>query len=347
MTRVTSPYLSYTKNTRAMDLCTQLIELAGGNVLSAGHLMPYEKCIAACIKYGINAVSGDSSHILNFANHVAALPQGERCNIKIAKILYTSELMTRSKRQYLTSVFGQVSFFSLFASAETGPWAVADLNNNATANPDDDSTTEYLYDTRAMKIEILSPESGAWSSASDSPPAESDFENDGTTGHLVLTSLQRLKNPLVRYVSGDVGSVYPLAESSYTHIDPEMRRNLKALRLHGRDKRFSFKWLGEYFEYDKLDQVMQSPEWGILQWQIILEHGREWDHTETLELRLMRRLEDEKTLGKENLLRCVRDTFFVTDLNETLFRPVILDSLAGFERSESSGKVIGFIDKRH
>ncbi|KAL8792067.1 MAG: hypothetical protein Q9195_005322 [Heterodermia aff. obscurata] len=330
-----------------MDLVTQTIELAGGNVLSAGHLLPYEKCIAACIKYRLNVISGDSSQMLNFANHVAALPESERCKLEITKIIYTSELMTQSQRNYLTSVFGPVSFFSLFASAETGPWAVADLNpTNATA-ADDDSITEFLYDSRAMKVEVLSLESGTWtSSAPDAPPpppAETDFVDAGTAGHLVLTSLQRLKNPLVRYLSGDIGSIHALTDSSYTHIDPALRRHLMALRLHGRDRRFSFKWLGEYFEFETLEQVMKTAEWGVLQWQIIIERGR---RTERLELRVLRRSRGEGILDREGLLRAVQDTFFLTDLNRGLLSLVLVDGLAGFERSESSGKVVRFIDRR-
>ena len=280
--------------------------------------MPHERSLAACLKYHVNVVTGGSSDVLNFAHYVASLPPDARDNLKITKIIYTCELLTWSQRKYLTTVFGPVSFFSIFASAETGPWAVAVSSTSTASNSDGDGTVDFLYDTRAMIVEVLSLDAGIWTSGLDFPPAEEDFSTDGTAGHLVLTSLQRLKNPLIRYISGDVGSLHSLSESSYPQIDSESRKHLKVLRLHGRDKRFSFKWLGEYFDFEKLDQVMQTDGWGILQWQIIIENGKEWEGSDSLELRLMRRSEDGKILSEEELLRCFRDVFFLTELNEAL-----------------------------
>ena len=308
--------------------------------------MPHERSVAVCIKYCVNVITGDSPHVLNFAHFVASLPQTARTGLKITKIIYTCEMMSLSKRRYLRSVFGPVSIFSMFASAETGPWAVAVLGSDTTDKAYDDGTTDFLYDTRAMKVEVLSLDSKIWISEPNSPPKDEDFSPEGTAGHLVLTSLQRLKNPLIRYVSGDVGSLHSLPASSYPQIEPEMRKHLGILRLHGRDKRFSFKWVGEYFDFEALDRVMQTEEWGILQWQIIIETGKDWEGSDSLELRLMRRLDDGNILTKEKLLECFYHTFFLNVLNEKLFAAVFLDNLDGFVRSETSNKIVPFIDRR-
>ena len=330
--------------TRALDLVTQVIEQVGGNVLCAGHLMPREKLLAACTKYHVNVLAGDASDILNLAHHVATIPPSARCGLGITKIIYTCEMMSRSKREYLVSVFGPVAFFSMLSSAETGPWAVA--NFNSTGEPDDGNAADFLFDTRAMNVEVLSLSSETMDSKSKSPPRKLEMVPEGGVGHLVLTSLQRLRNPLVRYISGDIGSLRPLPELAESRIDPDARRHLKVLRLYGRDQRFSFKWLGEYFEFEKLDDIMQTEGWGILQWQIIIEHGTQWEGSDSLELRLIRRGVDEESLSNEELLKCLADVFFLTPMNEKLFRAVFLEDVQGFQRSETSSKVIRFIDKR-
>ncbi len=306
--------------------------------------MPHNQSFAICAKYRVNVITGDSAHILNFAHYVASLPSSEQCSVKITKIIYTCEMMTRAKREYLVSIFGPVAFSSMFASAETGPFAVA--NFSMTGQPDNDDTTDLIFDTRAMIIEVLSLTSEALHSTSDTPPAESEMATEGTAGHLVLTSLQRLKNPLVRYVSGDVGSVHPLPESAASQIDPDLRTHLKVLRLHGRDQRFSFKWLSEYYEFDKLSRDMQTDEWGILHWQLIVEHGTVWEGSDSIELRLMRRAQDSGIISEEELIGRLGDVFYLTSLTEKLFRAVFVDDAQGFERSETSNKVIRFIDRR-
>ena len=333
-----------TDRCRALDLTTQVIEQVGGNILCAGHLMPHEKLLAACTKYHVNVLAGDASDILNFAHHVATTPSSARRGLKITKVIYTCEMMSRLKRDFLVSVFGPVAFYSMFASAETGPWAVADFNS--TGEPDDQNAADLLFDTRAMNVEVLSLSSETMDSKSKFPPGKHEMVPEGTVGHLVLTSLQRLRNPLVRYISGDIGSIRPLPQLAESRIDPDARKYLKVLRLYGRDQRFSFKWLGEYFEFGKLGSIMQTDGWGILHWQIIIEHGAEREGPDRLELRLMRRPVDDKTLSDEELLKCLADVFFLTPLNEKLFRAVFLDDVQGFRRSETSSKVIQFIDKR-
>ena len=78
----------------------------------------------------------------------------------------------------------------------------------------------------AMKVEIVSPSSCASgplsSSAGDPfPLAKADMLPEVKPGHLVLISLQRMRNPLARYVSGDVGSVHSLPNAAVAQLDPD------------------------------------------------------------------------------------------------------------------------------
>ena len=366
--------------------------------------MPYEKVLEACQKYHVNTIASDSSDLLGFAHYFSSLPPDTRINFRIDKIIYTCEPLPASKRAYLSSVFGsQVRFSSLYASAETGPWAVAIFPSPLGENESGDDAVDFIFDSSAMKVEVLSPSSEALSAAAKArnvPPPDKDWAPDGTTGHLVLTCLQRLKNPLVRYVSGDIGSVHDLPPSSQL-LNGEGKTALKILRLRGRDQRFSFKWLGEYFEFDKLAKILSEPSWGILQWQIIITDDDQWKASHALELRILRRhtAQNEdvdaaptkigmgtdsqsngfQTHGKANgavtanklngvhdddgeleldakraahmvndeeLEQSLKSVFYLICKNERLFRLRYLSDIGGFERAETSRKVVRFIDRR-
>lgn len=292
-----------------------MLESAGGCVLNAGLGISHEKSLAACLEYHVNVITGGTSQILNFAHYLASLPPGgdgavDCSRLHITKIIYTCEQMDRSRREWLTYVFGEgLKFYSLFASAESGPWAVANFalktnqsNYNEAAAADhmngqdnghvgfDEAAAhkvDLIFDSRAMKVEVVSTSSSALdplsSSAADpSPPSEADMLPEGKAGHLVLTSLQRLRNPLVRYVSGDVGSLHSLPNAAVAQLHPDydneggdgnIAQHLKVLRLHGRDLKRSFSFLGNSLEFTELSRIMNGLEGGkgsILQWQIIL-----------------------------------------------------------------------------
>lgn len=61
---------------------------------------------------------------------------------------------------------------------------------------------------------------------------------------------------------------------------------------------------------------------------------------------MMRRGVDEKTISNEELLRVLGDVIQLEPLTEKLFRAVFLDDVQGFERSETSRKIVRFVDKR-
>jgi hypothetical protein len=137
---------------RSLDLVTEMLENAGASVLCAGHLMSHANVVKLCVAHRVNVVCGDSSQILQFALHVAGLPPATRDALCINKVIYTSEPLVRAQRRYLTSVLGPVSICSLFASAESGPWAV--MNLALTGDVADDAA-DFIFDSRAMCVEVL------------------------------------------------------------------------------------------------------------------------------------------------------------------------------------------------
>ncbi|KAL2152797.1 hypothetical protein VTH82DRAFT_3952 [Thermothelomyces myriococcoides] len=69
---------------------------------------------------------------------------------------------------------------------------------------------------------------------------------------------------------------------------PEAERGyLCVLRLRGRDRRFSFKCAGSYFEFDRLTAFLRDPKWVVLQWQVVLTTAGETSPELALGIRLL------------------------------------------------------------
>ncbi|KAF7349306.1 hypothetical protein MSAN_01720100 [Mycena sanguinolenta] len=329
---------------RALDLTTEMLENAGASVLCAGHSMPHTAIVQLCVAQGVNVISGDSSQILEFVLHVAGLPPATREALCINKIIYTSEPLVRAQRQYLASVLGPVSIYSLLASAEGGPWGV--MNLALTGDVADDAA-DFIFDTRAMSVEVLPLSAVNEDQPRSEGPGELHSLPDGESGAIVLTSLQRLRNPLVRYVSGDVGSLHPLPAAAIASIPSEIAPHLRVLRLQGRDQRFSFTWNAEYFEFELLRDFFRREDLGILQWQIILQDD-EHSHAQRCEIRLLRerRVEGGKiVLSDSEVVRRVQKLFYVFSGEESLFCVTLVVDVTGFERSATGNKVIRFVNR--
>ncbi|ATY60899.1 hypothetical protein A9K55_005524 [Cordyceps militaris] len=314
---------------RALDLTLEIMECAGACTLAAGSHMPLPDVVQLLIKYHANAVSGDSSQIVNLARHVATLPPETRRQIRLDKIVYTSEVLTRAQRAFLRATLGNaVAVCSLLASAESGPWALS--NPALTGDGDGDAATDFVYDTRTMLVEIFPDQVGR---ARPLP--------DGATGMIVLTSLCRLRNPLVRYVSGDVGSLHELPAA--VAVD---RAHLRVLRLQGRDRRFSFDWEGDYIEFRNLAAIADDPRYGLLQWQAILQNGPQ-DLLPCLELRVLPSGARDKDLEAALLKHMAERVRVLLSLEgeEESFCMRVLENTDGFEKSTTGRKVVKFIDR--
>ncbi|GAB1205102.1 hypothetical protein APSETT445_003771 [Aspergillus pseudonomiae] len=157
--------------------------------------------------------------------------------------------------------------------------------------------------------------------------------------HIIIqTSLRRLRNPLVRYITGDLGSLHPLPEMANAVVPESERQYLRVLWMQGRDRRFSFKWDGAYFECEKLKALVQAEECGILQWQVLLGQ-LDSSPQATLEVRLLRAPPRPDVLVEEQLVKRLRTFFFVLPETEHVFRIVFVKDLDGFERSSTAGKL--------
>jgi hypothetical protein len=193
---------------RALDLMTGIIENAEGTVLCAGHGMSRNSVANAVAHCCVNVLVGDGSQMLQFADFVSSLPVDERAAIKLTKVIYTSEPL-----DLIASALGQVEICSVVGSAEAGAWAVA--NPRMTGEPDDDAM-DFIYDARMIKIEVLPP--SVLDDTAGSAPGKGIFVErtcpDGETGIAVQTSLARLRNPLLRYITGDLGSLHPFPDAS-------------------------------------------------------------------------------------------------------------------------------------
>ncbi|KAJ5598167.1 hypothetical protein N7537_008251 [Penicillium hordei] len=322
---------------RSLDLTTEIMENAGATVLSAGSYMPPAEITKALVDYHVNVLTGDGSQVVQAVYHVSMMAQEDRECIRLNKIIYTSEPLTGPQRAFIKAILGDVKIFSVMGSAEAGPWAISspDLTGEESLTS---SSTDFIVDTRNTLLEIVSP------SVIDGAYSDSDPPSYGEPGLIVLTSLQRLRNPLVRYITGDIGSIHPLPDTAFPLIPETDRQHLCVLRMQGRDHRFSFKWYGAYFEFEMIDAFMRAREHGILQWQIILAR-LETTPQSTLEIRLLRSPPRDEVLSVDALTERLQAFFLIFPENDHLSRIVFLDSLEGFERSITAGKVIKFVDR--
>ncbi|KAL3419062.1 hypothetical protein PVAG01_09283 [Phlyctema vagabunda] len=326
---------------RSLDLIGDTVEYAGASILSVGHLASPKELMTFCKNFRPNVLSGDTSQLVQFASYVEST--GPSDNLKITKIMHTSEPLTHPQKLYLQSVFAPnnspLNFISVLASAEIGPFAVSNIS--LTGEPFEDCT-DFIFDSRHIIVEVL-PLDFHFDSQHRKYPCTLPYDE---VGLLAVTSLQRFRHPLVRYLNGDIGSVHKLPLCAVPLIQ-EGAEHLRVLRLYGRDLRHSFKWQGEYFEFSGLKRLMSRANWGILRWQIVLGHDVEVPDSECLEIRLMRGTANSKDemISQEDLVLHLKEYFCVHARNECLFN-VRLAVSEEFVRSVTGNKVLMFVDRR-
>ncbi|UKZ78245.1 hypothetical protein TrVFT333_005981 [Trichoderma virens FT-333] len=320
---------------RSLDLMLEIMENAGASVLSAGNFMPPHDVAKLLAKYHINVLAGDSGQIVQMAHHISNLPEEERALIRLDKIIYTSEVLTAAQRAHIKATFKGIKIISILGSAEAGPWAAS--NPDITGRVSTTSEEDLIFDTRAMILEVL-PASFAEGDQNVDPLP------DGETGVVVQTSLSRLRNPLVRYVTGDIGSIHPLPEESRDKIPAADWPYLRILRLQGRDRRVSFDWDGEYIQFEDMAALLNNEECGVLQWQIILDK-LEPSLESSLEIRLMCSPRTSRVLSHDALIARIKGFLHVIKTNDYRFKTTFVDELDGFVRSSTGRKVIKFVNR--
>jgi phenylacetate-coenzyme A ligase PaaK-like adenylate-forming protein len=287
------------------------------------------------IKYHINILTGDSGQVVQMVHYISTLPEEERALIKLDKIIYTSEVLTSAQKAHIKNTLSSVKIFSFLGSAETGVWAASspDINGKESTTSEED----FVFDTRSMLVEVFPP------SITEGGPYVGPLP-EGKSGMVIQTSLSRLRNPLVRYVTGDIGSVHPLPEHSRDMIPVVDWPFLRILRLQGRDKRISFDWDGDYFQFEDLAALLNNEECGILQWQIVLDK-LEPSLESSLEIRLMCSPRTSRVLSEKALIDRIKGFLHVMSTNDYRFKITFVDELDGFIRSSTGRKVIKFVNR--
>lgn len=328
---------------RALDLTSEVFENAGAAVLCSGPDMDHRDIVDAIVQFRVNAISGDAGQLVQLAKYVATLSEEKRKSLNVTKAIYTSEAITPAQRSLLSSVFGDIALSSVIGSAEAGPWAVS--SHEQTVATVDMDYADFIFDDRLIHLEVLpfsieeSGERGNDDSGDIAPVP------NGEKGLLVQTSLQRLRNPLLRYVCGDVASLHPLPDATRAKLPVENLPHYHVVRIYGRDRRISFDWYGEYFEFQNLQTFMRIESWGILQYQVILRRKEDdQDNVEKfLEVRILRK-SGGGIASQEEVAREIRHFFKVLENNKHLFELKFLADQGGFVRSTTGRKVINFLD---
>ncbi|KAF9873893.1 hypothetical protein CkaCkLH20_08627 [Colletotrichum karsti] len=318
---------------RSLDLTCETMENAGASVLAAGNHLHPSKVAEMLRDFNANVLSGDGSQVMSVVHHISMMSSTEREGIHLNKIIYTSEGLTATQRSYINTILGPVKICSVLGSAEAGPYGV---NNPDLTSNDENSHlnhTDFVFDTRMIIIEILPL------SHKEGDPVPNTLP-EGAAGMIAQTSLTRLRNPVVRYLTGDVGSLHSLSPEAQSRIPEEHRRYMRVLRLQGRDQRFSFMWDADDVEFDKLSVVMADPALGVLQWQVILSTMQPSKEV-ALELRVLRGNRGSEAL----VVKRLKEFFYVYEPNEHKFQITFLDGMSGFELSRTGQKVVKFIDR--
>lgn len=312
----------------------EILENAGATLLAAGNRMPTSKVVELLQNYHVNALAGDGSQIVQVVQYISTMKTG-RDKIKLNKILYTSEPLNAVQKAHINTVLGPVKIYSIIGSAEAGPYGAS--SPELTPTDPNVGYTDFVIDTRTVLFEIL-PLSLSESDRFATPLPEAE------TGIIVQTSLARLRNPLVRYVTGDIGSLHRLPGQAQALIPEKDWPFMRILRLHGRDTRFSFTWDGEYIEFDKLKTLMSDASLGILQWQVILEK-MEPSKEASLEIRMLCAERNGTLASRQEIVERLHAFIYVYSSNEHRFRATFVDDINDFERSETGRKVIRFVDR--
>ncbi|KAF8446870.1 hypothetical protein BDZ91DRAFT_752858 [Kalaharituber pfeilii] len=362
---------------RSLGVFGELAEYTGAMELPVTSLASDALVVQLSRQFGATAVMGPTSRLLQFARYVNDLRGRGGDGVAIKKIVYTSEPLAPHHERYLAGALRAEVVASLFGSAEVGIWCGAppspivmdglDMAGDR-AGLRRASGRIFVFDRRHVVVEIVSEEGTvlANSTTNDFPvPAD---EAPAAIGEIVLTSLCRWRNPLVRYRTGDLGSLHPLSAlgdpATVLHDCDEAR--LKELidhlciRIYGRRVHSSFNIRGWYVDVTELDRlVFGRPEWGVLEWQVILSALTDEQQAEaTKENEGMGAIQDmvefrvvrERAGGMardegdyEERLRTALDEMVFDRYTRLAVRTVEYDEL---ERGRTARKVLKIVDRR-
>lgn len=76
-------------------------------------------------QYRCNFLTGPVTELIKLSRHISSLPPDIRSQVRITKILYTSESLLQSQRGLLMEIFNSPMIYSGLGSAEAGFLAVS------------------------------------------------------------------------------------------------------------------------------------------------------------------------------------------------------------------------------
>ncbi|EXL73894.1 hypothetical protein FOPG_10951 [Fusarium oxysporum f. sp. conglutinans race 2 54008] len=320
---------------RSLDLTLEILENAGATVLAAGHQCPPPTVVQILQDFNVNVLAGDSSQIISIVHQISTMSDMKK-RIKIRKVIYTSEGLSVIQRAQIYEVLGPVIIYSILGGAEAGPYGASspflvDFDPETNCN-------DFIIDTRMTVIEVFPLSCTAGESGWIAEPLP-----DGETGVIAQTVLTHLRHPVIRYITGDIGSLHSLPHKAFGRIAKHDLRHYRVLRLRGRDHRFSFMWDGCDFQFDKLNKILSDPQSGVLLWQVILEKMQPSQEI-SLEIRLLSGQSSGDTVYLQTLLDLLKACLDVSVSNEHKFKITFVNDVLGFELSETGRKVIRFVD---
>ncbi|KAF4434837.1 hypothetical protein FACUT_7497 [Fusarium acutatum] len=320
---------------RSLDLTLETMENAGASVLAAGHQCPPATVVQILQDFNVNVLAGDSSQIISIVHQISTVPDIKN-KIKIGKVIYTSEGLSMMQRVQIYKVLAPVAIYSILGSAEAGPYGASspflvDFDPSSNSN-------DFVIDTRMTIIEVL-PLSCTENESDETP----EPLPDGETGVIAQTVLTRLRHPVIRYITGDIGSLHSLPQKAVGRIAKHDLPHYRILRLRGRDHRFSFMWDGCDFQFDKLNTILSDPQSGVLLWQVILDKMQPSQEI-SLEIRLLSGQSSGDTVYLQTVLDRLKTCLDVNLSNEHKFKVTFVNNTLGFELSGTGRKVIRFVD---
>ena len=354
---------------RSRDLVGTLIDLCGATDLSIGSDAKDEDIAQIGRSFGANMITASSSRLLQFARYVYGLRREEgkeKLGFRLKKVLFTSEPLSKAQEAFLKEALEVEMVVSAYGSAETGPWAgtvprkIAGGGESREDAPGARAPRSFVFDRRQMVVEIIDPEGGVLD-ASTNPRPESDGE-EPTVGEIVLTSLMRFTNPLVRYRTGDFGSLHSFSSLAETaeilKEKAEAADYLIGINMHGRDTNTSFFLDSSYINTIELDRrVFAKPEWDVIEWQVILYHLTDEElkaaraaasagvcvSTEGVEFRVVRKSDKSPPVGYEEKLK---QALVEEVIEKGVEMKVNVVGYDGLERGRMARKVIKIVDRR-
>jgi len=355
---------------RCQDLTGTLMDRCGATELSIGSDAKDADIAHIGKAFGANMIAAPSSRLLQFARYVYGLRREggqEKVGFRLKKALFTSEPLSKAQEKFLKEALEVETISSIYGSAEAGPWGGTIPQKIAGSEgleeeeaPGMPAPRPFVFDRRQMVVEIIDPEENVLDASTNPRPEGGKL----IVGEIVLTSLTRFKNPLVRYRTGDFGSLHSF--SSLLGIEeilkeqPEAAEYLCGITMHGRDSSASFFLDSDYINTIEIDrQVFAKPEWDIVQWQVIVYHLTDEElknardamvdshgghvPTEGVEFRVVRKSDQSPPVGyEERLGRALVESV----IEEGVKLEVKVVGYDGLEKGKMARKVIKIVDRR-